>query len=315
MLNIHLALLGALYSQGLKQGITQFLVHAGYLFIAGLLFFHSSKSDAFAIETTATGILIVGSIIAWHLSYKRYRTIADTPTALLRSAAQGYVELFGRTRLMPGAHALVYGQLPPCLWYRVLIMENAKSTSSRKMHVSSITSDELFLLDDGSGTCVIDPEQAEVLGARTWCWSSGDDAYQAQYLGTGDPLYVIGNLHTLRGADGTLNAKADIAALLKEWKADKQSLFQRFDSNQDGNIDMEEWQRAVATADQEVAQRHRELRARPDINMIRQATDNRPFMLATRDPQHLATRFRYWSWFHAFFLISTCFATAWKFGQ
>lgn len=98
------------------------------------------------------------------------------------------------------------------------------------------------------------------------CWgrgpgagTAGDDVYQAQYLGTGDPLYVIGQLRTLRGADGTLDPKADRVALLWEWKSDRQGLLQRFDANRDGDIDMREWQQVVAEAGREVAERHQQL--------------------------------------------------------
>jgi len=314
MLNLQLTLLSALYGNGVKQGAGLFLIHAGYLLLAGLMFFIARDLNDAPFQIASTVFLIAGAAFAWHLSHKRYRTIADTPTALLRSAAQGYVELFGRARLMSGAQPLVYGQLPPCLWYRVVAMENT-GLSRHKLQIRSTVSEDLFLIDDGSGQCVIDPEHAEVLGARTWRWRSGDDVYHAQYLGTGDPLYVIGDLRTLRGADGTLDPKADIVALLRQWKTNRQALLQRFDANSDGDIDMQEWQQVVAAAGHAVAGKHRQLREQPDVHLIRQPNDRRPFLLASRDPQALAQRFRYWSWFHALVFLAASGYAALQFGR
>ena len=42
------------------------------------------------------------SFFAWVANYRRYRHIQDLPTSKVASAAQGYVELFGRTELLPG---------------------------------------------------------------------------------------------------------------------------------------------------------------------------------------------------------------------
>jgi len=305
VLNLKLAVLSAIYGQGLRQGASQFLIHAGYLLLAGLVLFFNYKQQALPLLTGAVMLLIAGAVLAWQLSYKRYRTIADTPTALLRSAAQGYVEIYGRGQLMPGAHPLYYGQLPPCLWYQVIIIENAGS-STHKAQTRSVVSDDLFLIDDGSDQCVIDPDHAEVLGARTWRWTTGEDAYEALYLGTGDPLYVIGDLRTMRGADGTLDPKADTVALLREWKSNRVELLARFDDNNDGDIDMHEWQQVVKAAGEEVADKHRQLHAQPDVHLIRQPTDGRPFLLATKDPQLLAKRFRYWSWFHGVVFVIAC---------
>jgi len=311
--NLQLMLFSGLYGYGLKQGLNQFLIHAGYLLVAGLLIFLGHGPQSAPLLIGASVVLIAGATLAWHLSYQRYHTITDTPTALLRSAAQGYVELFGRSSLMPGAQPLYYGQLPPCLWYRVVIMENA-GASGGKPATHSATSEDLFLLDDGTDQCVIDPEHAEVLGARTWRWTSGNDIYQAQYLGTGDPLYVIGDLRTLRGADGTLDPQADRLALLREWKADHKSLLQRFDANRDGDIDLHEWQQVVETAGLEVAERHRQQRRQPAVHLIRRPGDGRPFLIATSDPQQLARRFRYGSWGHALVFLATCIFATLNFG-
>ena len=64
----------------------------------------------------------------------------------------------------------------------------------------------------------------------------------------GDTLYAIGALETLRGADGGLSRRADVAALLRQWKTDPSSVQRRFDADRDGGISPEEWQVAVAEA-------------------------------------------------------------------
>jgi len=42
------------------------------------------------------------SFFAWVANYRRYRAIQDLPTSKVASAAQGYVELFGRAELLAG---------------------------------------------------------------------------------------------------------------------------------------------------------------------------------------------------------------------
>jgi phage gp36-like protein len=125
-----------------------------------------------------------------------------------------------------------------------------------------------------------------------------------KYLLPGDRLYAIGDMRTLRAADGTLDRRADLSALLRAWKQDRTALLQRFDNNRDGEIDLQEWQRAVTTAEREVDAQHRDMRLEPGIHVMRAPNDGRPFLLSNRDPDDLRQRYKWWAWFHLTVFVS-----------
>ena len=102
----------------------------------------------------------------------RLRTVVDTPTARVRSAPQGYVELTGLSLPYRGSVRAALTGLP-CLWYRFKIEEKRGTGKSRRwVTVESGEADSPFLLDDGTGRCLVEPNGAELhcrgrLGAST----------------------------------------------------------------------------------------------------------------------------------------------------
>ncbi|MDX1432817.1 MAG: EF-hand domain-containing protein [Gammaproteobacteria bacterium] len=284
--------------QGMSRGnLLNFIISAGYAVLAGILVVVGHSENVPALHGAAAAVLVVGAMLAWFGSHKRLRVIADTPTSLLRSATQGYVELIGECRPIPGAGLLSYGRIPPCLWYAVLVSERKRGVSRNRTEVKLERSDDTFLLDDGTGECVIDPDRAEVLSAHAVSWRVGDVSYRARYLLPGDRLYAIGEMRTLRAAD-SLDRKGDLALLLREWKTDRAALLARFDADGDGEIDMQEWQQAVGAAEREVDSRHRETRLLPGYHIMSAPRHGRPYLLSNRDPDALVLRYRLWSWFH-----------------
>jgi hypothetical protein len=61
-----------------------------------------------------------GLYYAWRC-FRRARALADTDTARIRSAPQGYVELKGRAGLMDGDPIIAPLSGLPCCWYRYRI--------------------------------------------------------------------------------------------------------------------------------------------------------------------------------------------------
>ena len=56
------------------------------------------------------------SFFAWMANYRRYRQIHDLPTSRIASAAQGYVELFGRCEALPGTLLASPLSASTCCW-------------------------------------------------------------------------------------------------------------------------------------------------------------------------------------------------------
>ncbi len=314
---LHLVDIGGAQFRGFSGGtLSHSLVTAGYaaIGIIAIVFGYSHQQPT--LRMAGIAVLCVGGLVAWLAALKRYRVIADTPTAVLRSAAQGYVELTGTCRAIPDADLLRYGKAPPCLWYLATIVEQNSSFAKPQYDPRFERSDETFLLEDGTGECVIDPAHAEVLSAHRTSWRDGHTYYKVSYLLPGDRLYAIGDMRTLRAADGTLNHSADLSALLREWKRDRTALVQRFDTDGDGEIDLREWQGAVTAAEREVDAQHREMRLQPGLHMMRAPGDGRPFLLSHRDPDDLGQRYKWWAWFHlAVFVAASVWGMAVLFSQ
>lgn len=147
-------------------------------------------------------IMAAISILAWLSALNRMRTIRDTPTSKIASAAQGYVELAGRG--YPFAEPLL-GQLSrlPCLWYRYKI-EQRNAENEWKI-TDKGESDSTFILRDETGECVVDPEQAEILTRHRDRWRDGDYRYTEWKLIERDSLYVIGQFRTQGGSSMEFN--------------------------------------------------------------------------------------------------------------
>jgi len=260
------------------------------------------------------------------------RLIEDTPTSRVRSAAQGYVELMGHGRSMPGAPVLAPLSRRPCTWYRYSVERRSRDRKNRNRWsvVSRGSSEALFLLDDGSGPCIVDPDGAEVLPIATDTWYGDtplpvagpplqrgfrgfgrDYRYRESRMHDGDPLYAIGWFRT----EDNLAANAvqdEVAALLRQWKRDAPTLHQRFDMDGDGVLSLAEWERARAAAHEEVMAQRRQQSAAPGVHVLgRPALADKPFLLAAGDAPALARRYRW----HAasgltLFLLATV-ALAW----
>ncbi len=252
---------------------------------------------------------------AWH----RCRAIEDTPRARIRSAAQGYVELEGEP-LVP-ANGRVRGPLTgiPCAWWDYTIEDRGRGRG-RGRDWSTIdrgTSETPFLLDDGTGQCLVDPRGAEVVTRARTVWygdsewpeyrlppgegilgrmadvlfSGGRYRYTERRLMPQEPLYALGTFRSTGGVSVEAPDSA-IATLLRDWKQNQEALLERFDRNHDGRIDAAEWEQArTAARDQVLAQRRaRELE--PGVNLLGAPDDGRAFLLAAVDEAALARRFR-----------------------
>ncbi|MEO1751096.1 GIDE domain-containing protein [Thiofaba sp. EF100] len=255
------------------------------------------------------GLFLIGMARFLRLQARR-RVMEDTPTSRIRSATQGYVELIGQARLMDGPPILSPLSHTACAWWRFKVEKKEKDDDgTRWVVVRQGTSSSLFLLDDGTGECVIDPDGAIVEPAfrRTWLgatpqpggglsapWmNAGDYRYTEEMIQAGERLYALG---WFTSVDGLQVSPQEITRdLVIAWKNDP-SLRQRFDANGDGRLDEVEF-----AALREAAQRHahdlqQEQALLPQTHLLRADPQGRPFLLSTHDQQQLARRLRLHAW-------------------
>ncbi len=265
--------------------------------------------------------------------FLRKRTIEDTPTSKISSAAQGYVELSGRGQLMEGSVISAPLTGTSCTWYSYTIEAKSRHWSA----IEKGSSENLFLLVDASGEAVIDPENASVTPSVTDVWYGysrhpkrrssgikrknglfspitslfgiGHYRYIEKRMYPGDPLYALGLFNTVGGAGEAYDINADVANLLREWKANSQELLARFDENKDGKIDMEEWQKVRAAALKQVQSQHSEQKTAAPVHLLGKTCDlRRPYLLSALPEYNLAKRYRWYSTalLATFFIAGAC---------
>jgi len=274
-----------------KEHYANLLTSAAGLFLVGVGA-HIGTPGGWRISL---GLLALLSFAAWAGNLRRSRLIKDTPTSRVASAAQGYVELAGQGKVFTGQQLVARSTGRPCLWYRYRV--ERKNGDQWEM-VEQGRSDDTFLLDDGSGECVIDPDGAEIYTRHRRSWQEGDYRHTEWLLVPGDPLYAIGDFASIGGAHAELDLRKDVGNLLAEWKQDKPRLLSRFDRDQNGEIDPHEWEEARKEALKQVQAEHLEIRLRDSIPVLRQPRDGRLYLIANLTEEELTRKYVLWGAFH-----------------
>ena len=243
-------------------------------------------------------------------SWRLARLIDDTPRSRVRSAAQGYVELGGRARLPPQVdnRAPLTGRAS--VWWLYRIERGAVIGSSRSWHVIDRgVSDTLFVIEDETGTCLVNPAGADVraeektvwYGAQPWPESGfaqgrmtfgGDREYRytEHRIQEYELVNVIGDFGTAGGVE-VADTTGRVMTVLAEWKQDQPALLQRFDANHDGVLSLNEWELARAAARRQIEQQP-PIATAPATNVLMRPQDQRPFLIAACDLKKLARRSR-----------------------
>lgn len=265
------------------------------------------------------------------------RLLQDMPTSRIRSAAQGYVELYGV--LLPGPGAPLHAPLTgtPCLWWRYRIEEYRKSGKRKSWQVVESGSSEAWLgFEDGSGQCLINPVGAEVRPARRQVWHGEQRhprrdhpggllvavlnmgkryRYVEERLHAGDPLYVLGEFRTSGGGRQGLDLDAAQAAVVREWKQDFQGLLARFDRDGSGELNEQEWRLVRLAAQLEAEDRHRAASQAPEQNHLHRPQESLPFLLSCKGEDELVRVFRWQAALGALLCLGGALAASWLLGQ
>jgi hypothetical protein len=278
-------------AMGLRDGYVNLLTSGSHV----LLLMVAAKINERPAWTISLALIAAISFFAWTSNFRRGRAIADTPTSRIGSAAQGYVELYGSARSNQKLVQAKGGSIPG-VWYRC---KTYQMSSERKWVMTDETvSESLFEINDGSGTCLVDPDDAEVITTHTRTWYEGQYRHEEQQLFARDFIYVLGEFHTKGGAHEFLSHREDVSALLAEWKRDPEWLKKRFDLDGDGEIDLHEWELARKAAAREVEENHRELRQQPGVHVMRRPVSGRMYLISNLSPQQLKRKYQWWSAIH-----------------
>lgn len=267
----------------------------------------------FWIWVIILAVLAAVALVAGFVFLLRAWTVEQTPASLIRSAAQGYVKLEGHADLMPGPPILSPLTQSRCTWWSYKVEQRGRS--GRNQAWSTIehgTSDDLFLIRDATGQCVIDPEAAEVIPATQTVWY-GDEPqplrgppiggfaltspyrYVEERIAPQDFIFAVGFFDTRGGNPGAWAINQEVAQVLHEWKQDQAALLRRFDADHDGQLNDREWENARTAAREQVLAQEREAEQRPAMNVLAKPKDGRRFIISTRPEKQVVLRFQVWA--------------------
>jgi len=290
----------------------------------------SATSFKFGLFVTLGSVVTIASGWLASVMLIRKRVLQDTPTALIRSASQGYVELQGYAELMEGDAITAPLSSRTCIWHRHKVEEIGKNRSEAFFlyfvampewrTIDSGVSGNLFYLVDSTGRCAVDPDGAKVTPSARDVWYGNNRIpgrlkrnprwlrftglaqigrhyrYTEERIEPGDPLYALGDFTTHRGAGTAFDRGDDVRELLAKWKQDNTILLAQFDANNDGEIDMNEWEAARNAAQAQVDQRRADLAAAPPVDVLGHASGSRnPFILAARTEAQMLARFHWFA--------------------
>lgn len=290
--------------------------------------------DQFSLEEyefilSASLLVALISFYIFYRHWKRLRFIEDTPTAKLRSAHQGYVELEGKGHCIDDK--VIYAPLSNhrCIWYhsqiecRETFIHKGRSQSRWNL-IYQNTSQHHFKLVDGTSSCLVDPHGAEVRSDEQLVWYGNSEwptltkilesqsilhsvsnryRYSEKLILPGQALYIIGQFTTLSSATHHSLHEA-MRQLINDWKQDQPQLLMRFDANKDGEIDQEEWEVARQQAHTQAQAIYLEQIKEPDIHFITKPNDaQRPFIISVYPQALLIKKYRYL----VYSALSVCF--------
>ena len=193
-------------------------------------------------------------------------------------------------------------------WYRIRVEERQ---DANWVHRSDHASDASFLLEDGSGVCAVDPEEAEMMVGRRDVLVQGDRRTTQWSLLKNDPIYVLGDFATIGSIDPDRDTARQVRDLLAAWKDDHEELLRRFDTDGDGQIDLAEWEAARAEAKREVTRQQRELDAAPEAHVMRRPQGRRLYLISDMDPAAIGQRYRIWGWVFLAAMLAALAGLAW----
>jgi hypothetical protein len=253
------------------------------------------------------GTAVVSAIalyLFWRMAcwYQHARQIENIPTARVRSAPQGYIELVGAAKMMEGPAVFSPLSHIRCVWYSYKIEEKVREYHgkdgfrTRWRVVKQDTSEEIFSLEDDTGECAIDPDHAQVITRDKQVWYKHDAVPPRRYtewtIIEGEPLYVMGLFKSVATAEDQ-TIRQQVSQKLREWKHDQSQLLQHYDTDRDGSISETEWQQARRDAEVAVKRDIGQRAKMKQLSIMRNSPHkSQPFIISTVPEQELISRYQ-----------------------
>ena len=284
-------------------------------------------------------VIALGCVVLLYTAFKyqrQYRFMSATATSRVRSAAQGYVELKGLGEWIKGDVIKSPFSDARCIWYHCRIEKKQKSGRRVSwININDEVSDELFSLVDETGSCIIDPEGAQVIEESKDIWYGWDENDCLRSTSTQNPLWSVLKTGNYRFMERLIRPATAIYAigefrshdpippsqaiskmtdeLLMQWKLHPGKYLTRFDMDSNRKIDSEEWKQVKNAARKEVMDRFNRENRQQHV-LARPTISKDPFIISAVDEEKLVFTKKLFSFlsFFAVFLLLTVFVIVWN---
>jgi hypothetical protein len=265
-------------------------VHGGFLLAVVLLFRSGTTTDIWFLFILVSLCL---AAFAWMFNLRRMLAISENPTSSVAAAAQGYIELLGGAcQILPLKSPL---QGKSCVWFRYWVYVKDQNNVWRLADYRC--SEDNFEIEDATGRCLIIPKGAEVIATSRHVIQQHDHKFIEEIIPNGKSVYVLGQLETITEVTAAREIKHEVGQLLAKWKKSSASFLQRFDLDRNGEVDMEEWEKARTHATNEVLLK-KGIINKNEVHAIRAPDDGRMFLISGISPYQLRARYKFWIHVH-----------------
>jgi hypothetical protein len=243
------------------------------------------SSAGLALLTALCSGLAAAGLYWVYYGFSHLRSVEDTPTSRIESAAQGYAELCGEAFKLDGVRELFARGGVPCLWYR--------SLGENKLASAAGGTQQPFGVRDETGYAVVLPYHAQVESVHRYRWRDDDGrAYAEDRIYAGDRLYILGEFTS---SEPGFDLEKAVANRLLQWRGDPAALMVRFDTDHDGRIDaQEDWKMRVQALQGAQAEEGAAIAQYRAVNLIKSPEDGRAFIISTRPRRNLNRRLLTW---------------------
>ena len=266
--------------------------------IALILLFTLPKAMPLWLMLSPALAFLAVTLWGWVTSNRRLNALEDYPLSRIASAPQGYALLEGRAAGFPGQPLESPLTQLLCCWYSYSVVEvDDNSRNGSALSREHDTSEWSFMLNDGTGDCVVDPVGARLVPVRMRKWRQENFRYTEQLILPGDPLFVLGKFAAAGATVTEHDIEFQVGQRIADWKKDMPALIKRFDLNGDGQFSSTEWDRVRAQARRDVEDEFARNPPQPQNNVSR-PVDGRPFIISARNRRQMVTDMKIWAWIH-----------------
>jgi len=268
------------------------VVSLGGLAGAGALAFGTWEHGGSPVTgAAAMAAFLAFALWGWIAAYRRLQALEDIPLSKIATAAQGYTRLQGRAAPFPGQKLEGPMTHLPCCWYSYQLenLDQNGDVTSRE----SDTTQWSFMMNDGTGECVVDPVGAKIATASVNRYTSKRLRWTEHAIFPHDELCVVGQFRTSGMSISEHDIESRVGALITEWKKDMPGLRARFNLAHD--FSMQEWERVRQSARQAVEADLARNPPKPQ-NQMADPRDGRPYLLSTEPRDALARELKLWAW-------------------